>query len=129
MDKLFVLVFPELVKAIPVTLVAAVAAFSLWSQAKSLAKRFAAVETKVEAATVATANLPQAFERLKAAETELTHLRQEQHDANLMARQYVTRSELVESLGTTGQKLHARVDTVEQQVVRLDERSKRHERE
>jgi hypothetical protein len=128
MDKLFVLIFPELVKAIPVTLVAAVAAFSLWNQAKGLAKRFGAVETKLEAHAQVVAAVPAALERVKAHDTELATLRQEQHDSNLMARQYVTRSELIESIGSTGQKVHARVDAVEKEVTRLDERSRRYER-
>lgn len=113
----------ELAKNVPAIIIASVAAASIWLNAKTLTKRFLGAEAQLATLTHTTAHLPAAFERLAAAERDLIALRQEQHDQNLMARQYVTRSELIESIGSTGQKVHRRVDAVEIALARLDERT------
>ncbi len=124
MERLIALVLPELVKAVPATLIAVVAAFSLLANAKALAKRFGAVEAKIEAHAAVVATVPPALERMKQHDIELDRLRQEHRDANLLASQWVNRAELVAGLSTTGEKAHKRIDEVEKAVVRLDERTK-----
>lgn len=86
--------------------------------------RFAKLELQVTAMAAAVAPLPDFLDRFKRHEVEMERVKQEQRDATLVARQYVTRSELVESLGSTGEKVHKRVDAVEKEITRLDERSK-----
>ncbi len=126
--ELFTIIVTEAAKNIPAIILASVAGVSILLNARFVKERWKQMTEKIDAATAAVRDVPEALQKLKEHDILLLQLKQEQHDSNLIARAYVTRDEVREGLGKQGGDLHEKInklsDLLTDTRARLEERKK-----
>jgi hypothetical protein len=126
MGEIFTIIVTELAKNVPAIILAAVAGGSILMNARFVKVRWLEMNKKLDEATAAVRDVPDALQKLKEHDILLMQLKQEQHDSNLIARAYVTRDEVREGLGKQGGDLHEKINKLSELVTdtraRLEER-------